>query len=143
MSIEYRKGDLFSTDIDTIGHSVNVKAVIGGGVSGGFVRLFPEMIKEYKWRCNNGLLKPGGVFIYKSPNGKTVVNLAGQEWPGPDAELEWIEESLTAAFQSGKFTTIALPKIGAGIGGLNWCDVEKILEKVSNTFNIKVVVYEL
>ena len=38
---------------------------------------------------------------------------------------------------------IALPKIGAGLGGLNWIDVKDIINKVSKDFpTIDLIVVE-
>lgn len=40
-------------------------------------------------------------------------------------------------------TAIALPAIGAGLGGLKWNDVKAILEKVSNDYpNVDLYIVE-
>ena len=55
-----------------------------------------------------------------------VLNMASQDDPGPNARLDWLSESLDAAFAFAVEEGIngfAIPRIGAGIGGLQWDDV--------------------
>ena len=59
-----------------------------------------------------------------------VFNLASQRLTGPDARLDWLA---AAAAQTVLIATacevdrVALPQIGAGIGGLHWPDVKDAL----------------
>ena len=145
MSVEYRKGDLFAqTDVGAIGHGVNISGSMSGGIAVPFKNKFPDMHQEYVELCSSGDLKLGDVFVYHDDStGKTVFNIASQQMPGADASLEAVEtglrKSLELALSLG-IDSLAIPRIGCGIGGLNWADdsgrasegtVKEIVERVA------------
>ena len=55
--------------------------------------------------------------------------------PGADARLDAIDSSVRAAIEHARthdVPTIYLPRIGAGIGGLDWSDVHATLDAVAD-----------
>ncbi|MNY45749.1 Macro domain protein [compost metagenome] len=109
---------------------------MGKGIALQFKDKFPKMYLEYKRRCKEGLFYLGDVFIYNYNNG-TVFNLGTQTSWKTKADIVAIESALikmmSYANQNG-ILKIALPKIGAGLGGLNWNDVKCVIDKVAQKF---------
>jgi O-acetyl-ADP-ribose deacetylase (regulator of RNase III) len=136
-----KDGDVFTTRATYIGHGVNCYGVMGAGIAKTVRDKFPRVYDEYRQVCQNSRLKPGDFFVYPE-NGKVIVNLATQNKPGPDATYEAVFNSL-AGFSKGASSpkrlrkngnVIAIPQIGAGIGGLDWSIVESIIEVVEKMY---------
>ena len=79
---------------------------------------------------------PGDVFAYNHGNGY-VYNLGTQETWRTKAKLEYIKSSLekmlSLATEAG-VSSIAMPAIGAGLGGLKWADVKEAIESASRLY---------
>lgn len=148
--MRYVQGDLFQTDCKAIGHGVNRRGLMGAGVARIVREQFPEVYRFYREVC---LLKPeeiplGEVLPASDPShpGTVIFNMATQDLPGPNANLRAI---MTSAFttlgiaKSLGIPEVAIPKIGSGIGGLNWEDVEEVLLHAESFNDSKFVVYFL
>lgn len=125
-----KAGDMFASTTAALAHGVNVDGLMGAGVAAIFRRKFPAMHREYVRACRRGDLTPGSVWPWKAPSGLWVYNLASQDRPGPHARLEWVEESVKAMLEHAQehgVGSVAMPRIGCGIGGLHWADVEGVL----------------
>jgi len=144
MTVEYRKGDIFTTEINVIGHGCNCVGSMGAGIALQVIKRNPEMLTEYQHRCHQQQFKPGAAWLWTNPTtGKSVLNLGTQYFPGANARLAWVKEALTAAL-SLNLEAFAIPRIGAGIGGLDWEEVKAAIEELSDQFpTTKVVIYEL
>jgi O-acetyl-ADP-ribose deacetylase (regulator of RNase III) len=126
----YMQGNLFTTNQPAFGHGVNIMGKMASGFAKFVKDLYPEVRQTYIEVCERQELKPGGMLPLKAKDGMWVLNLASQDHPGPNARYEWLESSLIETFKFLKekgLTGIALPKIGAGIGGLEWDKVEQII----------------
>ena len=89
------------------------------------------MYFEYKRLCDNGEFNPGDVYAYNYGSGY-VFNLGTQATWRTKAKLEFIENAIERMMEIAECAgveKIALPAIGAGLGGLLWGDVKQILEK--------------
>jgi O-acetyl-ADP-ribose deacetylase (regulator of RNase III) len=118
---------------EAIGHGCNCRGVMGG-LAGLVEKRWPAMAAEYRARCNDSTFTLGGVFPWlDEQTGVWIYNLATQQEPGADARLDAIADSVRAAISHARanaVSTIYLPRMGAGIGGLKWDDVRDTLETV-------------
>lgn len=150
MSIEYVSGDLFVNrfNVQAFAHGCNCQGSMGTGIAKGFRERYPDMYKEYRRRCKS---KPrqfnlGDCFLWKADQKPWVFNLGTQDhyWHCR-ASYEVIRESLEAmkrqADEEG-INCIAMPRIGAGYGGLSWIKVRSIIERVFNNWPGTLYVYE-
>lgn len=129
----HKTGDLFTTHARGIGHGVNIDGVMGHGIAVAFKDRFPQMHGEYVVRCYAGQLLPGTVFIYEAMPGYFIYNIASQDRPGKNARYEWLAAGVRSALKHADdngLPSIALPRIGSGIGGLDQAQVEEILTSV-------------
>jgi O-acetyl-ADP-ribose deacetylase (regulator of RNase III) len=122
-----RTGDLFTSDCPALGHGVNTLGSMGAGIAVEFRRRWPAMYDAYRAECRSGRLQPGGVFVWQADD-RLIVNLATQRGVGRGAaRLEWVRAAAKQVAQLS-LDGLALPRIGAGMGGLRWADVRAILD---------------
>ncbi|MBW8682712.1 macro domain-containing protein [Chitinophaga rhizophila] len=130
--IEY--GDIFGIEgVQNYAHGCNCAGAMGKGIAVAFKEKYPRMYVEYKRRCKTGEFRPGDIYPYKDAAGY-VFNLGTQVSWTTRAELPAVEQSLrkmmTFAVENGVYR-IALPKIGAGLGRLNWEEVKLVIDQVA------------
>lgn len=145
--IEERIGDLFAQeDLKALAHGCNCAGAMGKGIAVGFKERYPQMYKLYQSFCKAGAV-PGEVFPYYDRDTDVVIyNLMTQRhWTTP-ATLEAIEDSIATMMtmlQDIRIKKVGMPKIGCGLGGLDWKDVLPVLESHSNGYDITIVVVSL
>lgn len=137
--LHFVSGDLFENlDLfDGIGHGVNCKGVMGGGIAVEFRERWPEMYQEYKSLCEDEELLPGDIFAWKDERtGLYIYNMATQFGMGPTkrgnppARYEWLEACLQKFFidiDDNRIKKVAMPLIGSGLGGLDAAEVREII----------------
>ena len=144
--IEIVKGDLFESGSPALAHGCNCKGAMGKGIAVEFKRRWPEMYEEYRALCQAGRFQLGDVFAW-SDGTITIFNLATQgSFRGKvRAEIDAIERAVGRMLTIAKernIDVIALPKIGAGLGGLEWSDVRDGLERAAKSSTVKLRVFE-
>lgn len=147
MKIEYRKGDLFTTDINILVHGANDCGIMGSGIALPIKNKFPEAYNEYRdIFLTEGL--EGGSIIPVETNEKTIINAITQNFYGRDgkryAKYDWIADCFHrinkyAANRGEQY--VAMPQIGAGLGGGSWEVISAIIE--SEMTDVIPVVYIL
>jgi O-acetyl-ADP-ribose deacetylase (regulator of RNase III) len=149
-SMEWVAGDLFANEhlAQAIAHGCNCEGSMGAGVAKVVKARYPEMFAEYRRMCKAEPreFNPGDAWLWRARDQPHVFNLGTQErgWHGR-ATYEAIEESLRAmrriADEEG-LSRIAMPRIGAGYGGLSWKKVRAIIEQVFCDWSGTLIVYE-
>lgn len=146
MLTELSSTDALEISCDAIAHGVNMKGDMAGGIARSIAIMYPSAEEEYNQFCKAERARLGGVFISNINPGiegkpHRLYNLFTQIEPGRDARLSALEVSVNRmvdmAVASG-VETIAMPRIGCGIGGLDWEDVKPILVAASNNVNFVV-----
>jgi len=143
-----RRGDLFAADdLEALAHGVNCRGVMGAGIAKAFRTRWPEMYHGYRSLAEEGTLQPGGVYTYRgTPAYKAIFNLCSQERPGPDAKLRWIASSVANMVHIAEeedILSIGIPRVGCGIGGLDWIEVRMLLETIANESSVELVAFSL
>jgi O-acetyl-ADP-ribose deacetylase (regulator of RNase III) len=141
----FEKGDLFHTDgLRTYAHGCDCAGQMDKGIAVAFKKKWPLMYEEYRARCQDGRFRLGDVFVW-SEGDEVVYNLAIQEQSTQKAKVTALTKSLktTAELaQKAGIERVALPRIGAGQGGLDWPRVKKILLEVGRETSVTFVVFE-
>ena len=143
MSVQFVKGDLFDSKAQTLAHGCNCQGKMGAGIALGFKRRYPSMFKEYKRLCHSGLFVPGSYFLFKYSS-PWILNLATQDTKR-GARIEFVEHclvKLSENYHDEGITSIAMPRIGAGLGGLPWHAVKKLIISILDPLPIEILVYE-
>jgi O-acetyl-ADP-ribose deacetylase (regulator of RNase III) len=144
MSLIELEGDMFSAETDAFAHGVNCQGVMGAGVAREMARRYPDMVMAYRERCTRKRMVAGEVMTWEGP--PTVFNLATQVHPGANARLAWVQASLASLIDKAEdldIRSVAMPRIGCGIGGLDWMDVRPLVERQACQTKIELRVYSL
>lgn len=150
MPIQFVTGDLFANryKAEALAHGCNCQGSMGAGIAVGFRERYPDMYAEYRRRCK---AEPrefnlGDAFLWKCEDRPWVFNLGTQEgvWRAR-ASYEAIEAALAKMGKKANregIQSIAIPRIGAGHGGLSWRKVRAIVERVFADWTGTLYVYE-
>lgn len=131
--------DLFKIKASTIVIPVNTVGVMGAGIAKIAKQKNPIMFESYRSMCFYGDLAPGDYVYELSDDGmqKLILFPTKEHWKNP-SKLEWIESGLQSMIDARSIVekhgitlnfmdSIAFPKIGCGLGGLNWSDVKPLI----------------
>jgi O-acetyl-ADP-ribose deacetylase (regulator of RNase III) len=149
MPIEFVTGDLFANrfQAQALAHGCNCQGSMGAGIATGFRDRYPEMFAEYRRKCKAEprQFNLGDAWLWKADGRPWVFNLGTQEgvWRAR-ASYEAIEAALRGMRQQADgeaITSIAIPRIGAGYGGLSWKKVRAVVEKVFGDWPGTLYVY--
>jgi O-acetyl-ADP-ribose deacetylase (regulator of RNase III) len=144
MPTTFVTGDLFAEPLPALAHGCNCAGAMGKGIAIEFRKRFPAMYAEYKRRCADKRFALGGVFAWTEP-GVTVYNLGTHKSWRTKAELPAVETSLREMVRLAEASGIArigMPRIGAGLGGLDWAVVRALLQSIGEMTTVELVVFE-
>jgi O-acetyl-ADP-ribose deacetylase (regulator of RNase III) len=147
--IEYRRGDILTTDAEALVNTVNCVGIMGRGIALQFKNAFPANFKAYAAACSRGEVQPGRMFVTETDrlgNPKYIINFpTKRHWRGK-SRLDDIEAGLVALareIRERRIRSIAVPPLGSGLGGLHWPDVRERIEAALRGFhNVDIIVYE-
>lgn len=142
--IEFLKGDLFKSKADALVNPVNCEGVMGKGLAKEFKLRWPEMFRSYQQSCGAGELRPGGVVLYKHSVPNIVLFATKGNWRQP-SQYVYIEDGLKQLkkeLPTWLISSIAMPAVGCGLGGLAWPTVRGMIERQLADVQIRVEVYE-
>lgn len=146
MPIVFVAGDLFSEpNLGAIAHGCNCAGAMGKGIAVEFRRRFPEMYEEYRNQCHNGKYTLGDVLCWQNEE-ITVFNLGTQKTWRTKAELWAVEQAVEQMVEQAQtlgIQLIGLPRVGAGLGGLQWSsEVKPLLKRIGKATTVELVVFE-
>jgi len=142
-------GDTLEADAEALVNTVNCFGVMGRGLALQFKKVFPENFKAYEVACKHGDVRPGRMFVYETDsvsNPKYIVNFPTKRHWRDKSRLEDIENGLVALvheIRSRNITSIAVPPLGSGLGGLDWSAVRPRIERaLCDLTLVRVIVFE-
>jgi O-acetyl-ADP-ribose deacetylase (regulator of RNase III)/uncharacterized protein YwgA len=151
MTIRTKKGDMFSEPVEALVNTVNCVGVMGKGVALEFKNRWPSNFRAYKDVCDAKGLKPGNMFVFDTkelfaPQGpRYLINFPTKAHWRSKSKMEYIEDGLDAladVIREHGITSIAIPPLGCGNGGLDWEDVRPLIEaKLSRLVNVDIVLF--
>jgi O-acetyl-ADP-ribose deacetylase (regulator of RNase III) len=147
--IRYTEGDLLRAPEQAITNAVNTVGVMGKGLALQFKQQFQENFRAYAAACRAGEMVVGRVHLTRReavPGPRWIINFpTKQDWRHP-SRLEWVESGLhdlRRVLLAEGIRSVALPKLGCGLGGLDWDAVRPLIESILGDLEgVEVVVYE-
>ena len=147
--IEYKTGDILAEDAEALVNTVNCVGVMGRGIALEFKKAWPENFKAYAAACRRHEVQPGRMFVFETGQltpPRYIINFpTKRHWRGR-SRMEDIEaglEALVAEVRKRGIRSIAVPPLGAGLGGLDWAQVRTRIEGAMRDLSeVKVVVFE-
>lgn len=144
-------GDILLSEAQAIAHGVAPHDHFNQGLALALRDRFPVMAKDFRHYCHLNNPKSGEAWLWGGPEG-VVINLMTQE-AAPDEKahpgkatahnIDHALKNLRKIIEQQKLTSIALPRLATGVGGMEWSAVEEMIEKHLGDLDIPVIVYEV
>lgn len=156
------EGDLFFSTMQTLTVSVNTMGIMGKGLASRAKYQFPDVYVVYQDACRSKKLQMGRPYLYKresfvdeqladDPGSLTKPNSSKwfllfatkRNWrensdiAGIENGLKWIQDT----YKSEGITSLAVPALGCGLGGLDWRDVGPLMCRYLSVLDIPVAIY--
>jgi O-acetyl-ADP-ribose deacetylase (regulator of RNase III) len=152
MMIYFVEGDILKTKAAALAHGVAPNDDCKSGLALALREQWPGMYGDLRHYYKTYHPKPGNLWIWSGVGGVRIVSLFTQE-PAPEhshghpgkAHLEHVNHALrelAKLVETEKLTSLALPRLATGVGGLEWGDVKPLMEKHLGSLSIPVYVYE-
>lgn len=134
-------------------HLVPNSGVLTNTISVAICKRYPIVEKEYKlWYRSQNKFTGGNIQSIMCQSDLMVVNMIAQHGimsqkkPGdPPIQYDQLEACLNKVAEIAKenSSSIHCPRIGAGLSGGSWEEIEKLLDKCILSKNINITVYDL
>ena len=144
MVIHVASGNLLDSDAQTLVNTVNCVGAMGKGIALEFRKRFPAMYADYVAKCRAGQVALGRPYLYRPLFAPYILNFPTKgHWRSPsrlvdiEAGLDW----LTRHYEEWGITSLAVPALGCGNGGLEWSAVEPVLCRYLDELTIPIQLY--
>ncbi|MFA6232160.1 MAG: macro domain-containing protein [Rhodanobacter sp.] len=150
MNVQLQSGDLLKADrLDALVNTVNCVGVMGKGIALQFKLKWPQNFREYQAACQRGDVKIGKMHVCNLgalATPRYIINFpTKQHWRGKSS-LEYVRAGLVDLIEQIKdleISSIAIPPLGAGNGGLEWSAVRDLIcETFTSLPEVTVHLYE-
>ena len=132
--MRFSQGDIFIQGTQAIVNPVNCVGVMGRGLALEFKKRFPDAFKAYHQACTQDLVRPGRMFVYNTgaAQPRWIVHFpTKRHWRDQSliSDIDAGLRDLAATIERHNIASIAIPPIGAGLGGLDWRDVRALIQQ--------------
>ncbi len=142
------EGNLLDANADALVNTVNTVGVMGKGIALQFRQAFPANYRAYEAACRRGEVRLGHMFVTETGllgRPRFIVNFPTKGHWRSRSRLDDIEAGLAdlrRIISEYSITSIAVPPLGCGNGGLSWRDVQPmIVKELGNLPGVQVTVY--
>lgn len=147
--IEIIKGDILKQNTEALVNTVNCVGVMGRGIALAVKNAYPENYRLYKEACENKEVTIGRMYVYVAGDifeKKYIINFPTKlHWKGK-SKIEYIKSGLAdlvRVINEYCISSIAIPPLGCGLGGLDWKVVRPVIENaLKDLSNIEVKIIE-
>lgn len=142
--ITYISGDILASNAECLVNTVNCEGFMGKGIAYQFKLRFPKNNEDYIKACKTNLLRIGTLHIFEE-EGKIIINFPTKNKWREKSKMDYIHmglEKLSEYLQKNNVSSIAIPPLGCGNGGLNWLEVKPVilhyLDSFKNSMDIQI-----
>jgi len=145
--IEFGEGNLLHADVDALVNTVNTVGVMGKGVALQFRQAYPANYAAYKRACDKDEVRIGRMFVWDSHRPgprRYIINFPTKRHWRSKSRLEDIEaglDDLVRRINELGISSIALPALGCGNGGLDWKNVLPRIKQALDPVPVRAIVY--
>lgn len=132
--ITLEQGDLLAADAEALVNAVNTVGIMGKGIALQFKHAFPENFRTYAGACRSGEMRLGRVLVTETgaaANPRYIVNFPTKRHWRSRSRLEDVRSGLCdlrSVVVARRISSVAVPPLGCGQGGLAWADVQPLIE---------------
>jgi O-acetyl-ADP-ribose deacetylase (regulator of RNase III) len=131
--ITEESGDLLASGAEALVNPVNTAGVMGAGLALQFRRAFPGNYAQYRQTWLRHQMSTGRVhmtFRADTPGPRYIFNFPTKRHYRDKSRLADIEAGLAdlrRLILRHRISSIAVPALGCGLGGLDWADVKPLI----------------
>ncbi len=143
-------GDILLTKAQVIVHGIAPNDHFNSGLALSLREQWPAMYQDFRHFCHDNHPKPGEAWLWGGTDGKRVVSLFTQEAsqtrqgnPGRASthNVNLALRELRQLIEKENFSSLALPRLATGVGGLAWEDVKPLVNKHLADLKVPIYVY--
>ena len=143
-------GDILLSKAQCIAHGVAPNDPFDSGLALALRERWPAMVKDFRHYTHQVHPRPGEIWMWGAVGGVRIANLLTQEGdhahgarPGRATvtNVHQCLRRLRHEVEQGEITSLALPKLATGVGGLTWAEVEPLVQQFLGSLRIPVFVY--
>jgi len=144
------EGDILLTDAQAIAHGIAAMDPMSQGLALSLHERYPVMHKDFHHWCHQKHPQPGDAWMWSGVDGARIINMITQEGgyghgarPGKakNKHVNHALRSLKKIIQKEKLSSVALPQVATGVGGLIWKDVKPLIHNQLDDLGVPVIVY--
>ena len=144
------EGDILLSGATAIAHGVAANDPMNQGLAEALHKNYPAMHKDFHHWCHQQHPKTGSAWIWSGAEGARVINLITQEGgyehgskPGR-ASVSTVNKALKELkklIAKEGLSSVALPRLATGVGGLDWSDVEPLIKQQLGDVEAEIYLY--
>jgi O-acetyl-ADP-ribose deacetylase (regulator of RNase III) len=144
------KGDIIQTKAQAIAHGIAPNDPMNQGLALSLHESYPAMHKDFHHWCHQNHPKAGEAWMWGGANNVRIINLLTQDGsyehgskPGKAtvSNVNHALKALVKIIKKENITSLALPRLATGVGGLDWQDVWPLMEGRLGDLDIPIYVY--
>jgi len=143
------EGDILLSGAHALAHGVAFNDPMNQGLALSLHERYPSMHKDYHHWCHQQRPKPGDAWLWGGPENVRIVNLITQEGgydgkkPGKAtvSNVNHALRQLKKIIKAENITSLALPRLATGVGGLDWEEVKPLIASQLGDLGIPVYLY--
>ncbi len=144
------QGDILMSRAEVIAQGVSVNDPMSSGLSRKLQEKFPSMRARFIEWCEESKAEPGDVWLWKGTGKTKILNLVVGEAPDPalgrpsrpdKIAVNRTFRALNKLVVDERLSSIAMPMIGSGPGGIDWLEVRGMMHSQLSELLIPVFVY--
>jgi len=142
-------GDILLSSAQILVHGVAPNDHFDSGLALNLREAFPGMYKDFRHYCRQANPKPGDLWYWRGED-RQIVNLLTQEPPATDhshpgrapvVHVNHALRGLAKMIEKDHITSVALPRLATGVGGLNWEEVRPLIYHYLGELEANVYLY--
>lgn len=137
-------GNLLVSEAQCLVNTVNCEGFMGKGIAYQFKQKFPKNNQYYLQQCKQNLCTTGKILFFEEV-GKIIANFPTKNKWREKSKYEYIEQGLHSLYQGiveHNISSIAIPSLGCGNGGLEWNQVrEMIFQILGSLQDTQIILY--
>jgi len=140
-------GNLLEADVDALVNTVNTVGVMGKGIALQFKNAFPANFKAYEKACKRKEVTLGKMFVFDNgqlTKPRWIVNFPTKSHWRSRSHIKDVEaglDDLRLVISGLGISSVALPPLGCGNGGLDWDVVRPLIEDKLQDIDVEVHLY--
>lgn len=143
-------GDLLLTKAQAIAHGVAPNDHFDSGLALSLRENWPSLAKDFRHYAHQTHPKPGEIWTWSGVGGIRIFNLMTQEGDhghgtksgkATVANVNHCLKRLRHDVEASGITSLAIPKLATGVGGLDWAEVKPLIHQYLGDLPIPVYLY--